>query len=328
MKIAYLINKSSPTSIPLRWAQFSNNQLSDIDIKTLTIKQLFSTIFCKIVHGHHIKAMSIFLVFNIFIRKKTVYTVHGSYLFLSKLNKYLLYFIFKNTDQIIFVNKSLYDLLPSQFKLTIQNKFKIILNGVETKYDYKKIDVYNKFKISENDIVLFHPARFVSEKNHENIIRAVSAVVKKNKRIVLVLAGDGALKPKLEKLIKELTIKSNVKMIGTIDRCEVYNFLAKCDLFLMPSISEGLNIAFLEAISMHARILVSNIDQFTYPISINDLQPRELNIEYVDPLKVSDIANSIKTSLQNEKLLSYDCSDFSLSTMMLNYKELYKAMSI
>ena len=37
------------------------------------------------------------------------------------------------------------------------------------------------------------------------------------------------------------------------------------ELFVMPSISEGLNVAFLEALSLNKKILVSNIDQFTYP---------------------------------------------------------------
>ncbi|MCK4441555.1 MAG: glycosyltransferase, partial [Sulfurovaceae bacterium] len=253
MKIIYLVNKITKTSVPWRWAEYFNkkskiNKIDILDIK-LFIKNLKN---CKkeahIVHGHHIKAMSIFLLLNKRLKIKSIYTVHGSYLFLSRGNALLLKFIFKLSDKIIFVNKTLYSVLPKSYKDIIKDKYEIILNGVEVDYQYKKVDIYQKFNIDRTDKILFHPARFVEEKNHIRMISALKPLLDRDKKLKLILAGSGKLEDNIKLHIKKLNLSDSVLLIGTIERDEVYNFLEKCEIFLMPSISEGLNIAFLEAI--------------------------------------------------------------------------------
>lgn len=331
MRLIYIVNSISKTSIPWRWADYFNGHSSRVEVKMMSVntfkKQLFKMKHSvDIVHGHHIKAMALFLVANMFLKKKSVYTVHGSYLFLSKMNVRLLKFIFKHSNTIIFVNKMLYDVLPSDMKASIENKYEIILNGVETNYNYKKIDVYKKFGIDANDTILFHPARFVNEKNHLNILEAVKLLVEKDDKVKLLLAGDGQLKQEIEERIKVLNLEKHVLLLGTIERDEVYNFLERCDLFLMPSISEGLNIAFLEAISMQSKVLVSNIEQFVYPVEAYDLKPNEINVTFVDPLDVTNMALGMWSALEKKKNLGYDCSDFSLETMMHKYEAVYEGL--
>jgi len=322
--VVYLVNGLSKTSIPWRWADFFNTHSAKYKIVLLNVKKILKIDkTTKIVHGHHIKAMFLFLVLNFLFNKKNVYTVHGSYLFLSDTNKKLLKYIFQKTNHVIFVNKKLYDVLPEEIKKIIVDKYSIVLNGVEIGYKYKESDVYDKFSIDENDIILFHPARFVKEKNHIRVLSALKILVEKNKKIKLVLAGDGALKDEIESHISKLGLSDNVIMLGMIERDEVYNFLKRCDLFLMPSVSEGLNIAFLEAISMHARVLVSDIEQFVYPVQAYGLNPDDLNIAFANPLDEKDIANKIEILLAKEKNYDYDCADFSLETMMKKYEEIY-----
>ena len=305
VNIIYLVNGLSKTSIPWRWSSFFNKHSKNYYVSLLEIKKIFNlSSDVKIVHGHHIKAMFIFLVLNSFFRKKSVYTVHGSYLFLSKSNTKLLKYIFIKSDKVIFVNKQLYDVLPMEMKKIIQNKHEIILNGVETDYNYVDSNVYNKFQINKEDIILFHPARFVTEKNHIKILSALKILIKYNNKIKLVLAGDGKLKEEITTYISDNNLEDNVYMLGLIERDEVYSFLKRCDIFLMPSISEGLNIAFLEAISMNCRILVSNIEQFTYPIESYNLNPIDLNIMFVNPLDEEEIAQTISLLLKQEKNLS------------------------
>ncbi|PNX53410.1 MAG: hypothetical protein BV458_04620 [Thermoplasmata archaeon M9B2D] len=328
MRLIYLVNGISKTSIPWRWAEFFNRHSSLLKVKMVSIGDLTKKIAdirksVDIVHGHHVKAMALFLVINIFLRKKSVYTVHGSYLFLSRTNAALLNYIFRYADRIVFVNKMLYDVLPLDMKHLINNKYEIILNGVETNYSYVKQDVYKKYSVDESDTVLFHPARFVPEKNHLRMIRALKSLVEKDRRIKLLLAGDGRLKKDIEEQIIELGLEKNVVMLGLIERDEVYNFLERCDLFLMPSLSEGLNIAFLEAISMHCRVVVSDIEQFVYPLQAYGLDPDDLNVTFVDPLDENVIALGMQSALEKERKRTYDSSDFSLETMMHKYESVY-----
>jgi len=331
MKLIYMVNGISKTSIPWRWADYFNARSTLMNIKLLSVKRIANEFLSihkniDIVHGHHIKAMALFLVSNVLLRKKSVYTVHGSYLFLSNSNAKLLKFIFRFSDKIIFVNKMLYDVLPLAMRDSISGKYEIILNGVETDYIYKKSDVYAKFNIDENDIICFHPARFVPEKNHIRLLSAFQPLIEKNPKIKLVLAGDGKLKEEIDTHISKLGLDNNILRLGLIERDEVYNFLERCDLFLMPSVSEGLNIAFLEAISMKSKVLVSNIEQFVYPIEAYDLDSEEINVTFVNPLNESAISEGISSALKKEKNFGYDCSDFSLETMMHKYENIYKKL--
>jgi len=331
MRLIYIVNDISKTSIPWRWAEFFNRHSSLTDVEMMTIKDLFGRIGeikrgADIVHGHHIKAMTFFLIANLFLKKKCVYTVHGSYLFLSKLNALLLRYIFKKSDRVVFVNKMLHDVLPSDMKRLVDHKHVIILNGVETNYRYVKRDVYKKYNVDESDTVLFHPARFVPEKNHMRIISAIKPLVEKNSRIKLLLAGEGRLSEQIKERIRELKLDDNVKMLGLIERDDVYNFLQRCDLFLMPSVSEGLNIAFLEAVSMHCRVVVSDIEQFVYPLKAYGLDPDDINVTFVDPTDEKKIGDGIWSALQKERKTAYDCSDFSLETMMHRYESIYKEL--
>ena len=331
MKIIYLVNRITETSVPLRWTKYFNknfkiNKINMVDIK-LFIKNFKNyKKEADIVHGHHIKAMGIFLLLNKKIKIKSVYTVHGSYLFLSKSNALWLKLIFKLSDKIIFVNQTLYSVLPQSYKNIIKDKYEIILNGVEVDYQYKRVDVYQKFNINTIDKIIFHPARFVEEKNHIRIISALKPLLNKNKKLKLILAGSGKLEKSIKLHIKELNLSNSVILIGTIDRDEVYNFLEKCEIFLMPSVSEGLNIAFLEAISMKNKIVVSNIEQFTYPIEVYNLKPEQLNITFVNPLDEENIHIGISKALSKNKNLTYDCQDFSLKVMMKKYNNIYNIL--
>ena len=326
MKILYLVNRVTETSIPWRWANYFNRKLDKSSIKIVDIKSFLkelNSLDIDIVHGHHIKAMSIFLILNRKLKLKSIYTVHGSYLFLSKSNAILLKLIFRISDKIIFVNKMLYDVLPKSYKEIIRDKYEIILNGVEIDYRYRKIDIYKKYNIDKSNKILFHPARFVKEKNHIRLISAFKILHHRDKSLKLFLAGSGKLQNIIENYVNDLNLKDSVIFLGLLDRDEVYNFLEICDIFLMPSISEGLNIAFLEAISMKSKIVVSNIEQFKYPIKYYNLKHQNLNITFVNPLCEDSIEKGIVKALSSKKSLDYDCLEFSLKNMMDKYCKIY-----
>ena len=331
MNIVYLVNGISKTSIPWRWYDYFNRYSKSSQIKILPLKKFIKELWrdrdIEIVHGHHIKSMAIFLIFNSIFRIKSIYTVHGSYLFLSKSNSILLRFIFRFTDRVAFVNKILYDVLPISYKSIIRDKYKIILNGVEIDYRYKKIDICKKFNIKKDEIIFFHPARFVTEKNHLRLIEAMKPIIDKNSSVKLYLAGSGVLEGEIISLISKVKLEKNIILLGLIDRDDVYNFLEECELFLMPSISEGLNISFLEAISMNSKIVVSDIEQFSYPLEHYNLDAELLNITLVNPFNKDSIRYGIEKSLKDNRNVTYKSKEFSLESMMDSYEKIYKSIN-
>ena len=88
-------------------------------------------------------------------------------------------------------------------------------------------------------------ARLAAEKNHELLLHAFAFVHAKNAAARLILVGDGAEKDKLLRLIQENNLEKEVLFIG--ETKEVRPYLQAADIFVLPSITESLPLALLEA---------------------------------------------------------------------------------
>lgn len=120
------------------------------------------------------------------------------------------------------------------------------------------IDI-EKFKFNENirikkraelgiskDITVYgHIGRFVDQKNHKFLIEVFSEIHKLNKNTKLIMVGKGPLEDDIKKQIKELNIEDDVLMLGQrLDANELYQVF---DVFLFPSLYEGLGMVLVEA---------------------------------------------------------------------------------
>lgn len=127
-------------------------------------------------------------------------------------------------------------------------KVKIIKNGVDPKkfyFDYNKsIEIKKKFGL-ENKIVIGNVARFKTEKNHTFQIDIMKEIVKIRSDVVLMLVGDGELRQQIEKKVKLLHLENNVIFLGV--RSDVPDLMQAMDLFLLPSLYEGLPVVGVEA---------------------------------------------------------------------------------
>lgn len=125
----------------------------------------------------------------------------------------------------------------------------LIKNAIEIdKFSFnpdKRGLIRNTLNIDDNDIVIGHVGRFDEQKNHEFLIKVFNEVCKSNKKYKLVLIGDGLLKSKIECKIEELELSDNIYLLGNIDNVsDYYNVF---DLFVLPSLFEGLPVVGIEA---------------------------------------------------------------------------------
>jgi glycosyltransferase involved in cell wall biosynthesis len=130
----------------------------------------------------------------------------------------------------------------------------IIPNGVnlERINNYKCRD----FLFSKGKISLFFLGRIHKIKGIELIIDAVNSLDQEMKdKIELVVAGTGD-KAYMEKIYKKSDDKL-VKFIGHIEGDIKYCYLRQCDIYLQPSMTEGLSISMLEAMSCRANIITT-----------------------------------------------------------------------
>lgn len=116
------------------------------------------------------------------------------------------------------------------------------------KFKFDENERYLKRKelgINENALVIGHCGRFVEQKNHRFLIDVFNEVHKKREDAVLVLVGQGPLKEDIEKKVNELGLKDCVKFLG--QREDINKLYSMFDLFLFPSLYEGLGMVVIEA---------------------------------------------------------------------------------
>lgn len=108
-----------------------------------------------------------------------------------------------------------------------------------------RTEMRKKLGISDSAFVIGHVGRFVEQKNHDFIIKIFNSLVKQNSNALLVLVGDGELRKNIELKCEELNIRN--KIIFTGIRTDIPDILSTFDVFLFPSMFEGLGISLIEA---------------------------------------------------------------------------------
>lgn len=103
----------------------------------------------------------------------------------------------------------------------------------------------NEIGISNNTKVIGHVGRFVEQKNHTFIIDIFNEVHKEDNNTILLLAGQGPLEPKIKEKVIELGLEESVKFLG--QRNDIEDLYQAFDIFLFPSIYEGLGLVLIEA---------------------------------------------------------------------------------
>lgn len=97
----------------------------------------------------------------------------------------------------------------------------------------------------ENKHVIGHVGRFMSQKNHIFLINLLYELCKTDKDIMLVLAGDGELMQEVKQHVEKLNLNNCVIFLGNVSKInELYQMF---DVFILPSIWEGLPVVGIEA---------------------------------------------------------------------------------
>lgn len=141
--------------------------------------------------------------------------------------------------------------------------FHIIRNGINVdSYVYsekKKSELLESIGIIQNEgtFVMGNIGRLEFVKNQRFILQVFSEVLKKIPKAELLLVGSGTMQDKLVEMASSLGIEEKVHFLG--QRSDVCRVLSAIDLFLMPSLYEGLPFVLVEAQSAGCQCLVSDV---------------------------------------------------------------------
>jgi L-malate glycosyltransferase len=101
--------------------------------------------------------------------------------------------------------------------------------------------------------------RLASEKNPQGLIDAFAAVARRNPAVALLFAGDGPLRAHLEQYAVTLGVRDKIHFLGA--RHDVERIYPLLDCFVLPSHSEGMPLALLEAMACARPVVASAVGQ-------------------------------------------------------------------
>lgn len=194
-------------------------------------------------------------------KTKIIYTAHGFHFFKGAPFKNWIFFypieflLSRWTDILLTINQEDYQRAKKHFA----PKKLIYLPGIgiDTSIFEKKIDISAKRKelgLMPQDIIIFSNGELSHRKNQKIVIEALSQL-KEKARIHYFICGTGAMESELKKLAVEHNI--HLHLLGF--RHDVPELFQVCDLFIFPSLQEGLPVALMEAIASDCPILCSRI---------------------------------------------------------------------
>ncbi len=221
------------------------------------------------------------------------------------------------TDKIVAVSNAV-----SDYSIRVDKKKKkkilVIPNGI----CFEKF--VPKAKKFEHIPILGVIGRLEIQKGHAYLFQALNLV--KDIPWKLWLVGEGSLRKKLEKQVKELSLEERVSFLGA--QYNVLEILQTIDIFILPSLWEGLGIAVLEAAAMAKPIIASKVGGI--PEIIEDKKTGLL----VEPKKVTDLGEAIRWMLghENEANEMGRCArkivleKFDIEKMVKEYEKLYERL--
>ena len=209
------------------------------------------------------------------------------------------------------------------------NKISIIDNGInlhrfEEQFDTKEIR--KQFGIPLESQVIGTVGRLDLEKGHHILLEAAKIVIQKNPSTFFVIVGDGYLKNDLTSRAEELKIEDHILLPGTLK--EIPKILSVFDIFVLPSLTEGLPMALLEAMAAKKPVIASRVGaipkviiDYETGILIKPGDVNELSNGIIDLLRDKDKANLIVKNAYNKIV-----QEFSSNRMAKQYINIYENM--
>ena len=174
-----------------------------------------------------------------------------------------------------------------------RNNYIIINNGIKlNKFIFNKeirIKERNNLDIRDDEFIIGHVGRINNQKNQEYLIKIFEKCAQIDKKIKLLMIGNGPNYNRIAQIVKNNKYKDRIILYGeTITPEKFYNVM---DVFVFPSLYEGFPVTVVEALASGLNCLISN--SITQEIDSN-------HVEFIG-IEENDINDWVKSILQIAK---------------------------
>lgn len=296
-------------------------------LRDLAVKEQYTFIHCHTPMGAVLARL---------VGKRTnipvMYTAHGFHFYSgAPLKNWLLYypvekFLARYTQSLVTINHEDYE----RAKAKLPAKEVSYIHGIgidlerfahaKTEDDEReKVELRASLGLEADDKMLLSVGELIPRKNQEPMIRAFAKM--NNPKLHYFVCGIGPLRESLEGLVKELHMENNIHFLGF--RNDINALCRACDLYVFPSLQEGLPVALLEAVASSTPTICSDIR------GNNDLV---LQSECrFDPKNVDSIVSTIEYGLNHDLseaiIENYNnVQPYAVEPVMNEMKQLYQRM--
>ncbi len=240
------------------------------------LKKLFVEENPDVVHTHLYAAKYAFIAAKKAKIKCVVHTLHSIATKESPwLSRYINSIFFKRDYAVpVALSKLVQDTIIDEYNLFAE-KVPIIFNGVDVSKCEKKTDysVNNTFKI-------LHIGRFVNVKNHVGLIEAFEKFHAKYPKSELQLVGDGELYGEIQSLVYKKRLENVVHFFG--QQSNVFGFLHNADVFVLPSLYEGVPMTLIEAMGTGLPIVATAVGGVPDMLDADCSQLVDVDVEQIE----------------------------------------------
>ena len=144
--------------------------------------------------------------------------------------------------------------------------------------------------------VILYIGRLVPEKGQTVLLEAVARLTERGIDVELQLAGDGSLRPELERAAARLGIAERVSFLGAVGQEELRGLYERASIFCLPSFAEGVPVVLMEAMAMGLPVITTRI------AGIPELVEHERSGILVAPGRADELTDSLAHLLDKPEL--------------------------
>lgn len=143
------------------------------------------------------------------------------------------------------------------FGPTVRAPAEVVLNGVDTTQWHPAAADPARLRPREARLVVGFAARLVGQKRPEDILALAARIAPQHADVVFLIAGEGSRRAEYERQTEAMGLRRSVRFLGYV--ADMRAFYAACDIFILPSRSEGCPNVVLEAMAMRRAVVVSDV---------------------------------------------------------------------
>jgi len=189
-------------------------------------------------------------------RKPVIVIIHGQDLYVTfyrnKRCKIALFNVYKKVDRIILVSKKLKEI--SDNNVGFANKSTVISNGVAVSNILKEKNIILGESTLDSRIIL-SVSYLITRKAIDFNLKAIAQLINKYPNLKYLIIGNGPEMRHLKELSNNLRINKHVEFLGQLSHENVLVYMAKADIFSLPSWDEAFGVVYIEAMAQGTPVI-------------------------------------------------------------------------